>query len=343
MLNIKKLKEYFTCDLAIDLGTSHTTIIDKHRGLVVDEPSIVAVLENYGQLSVIAVGDEAFSMVGKVPRNHRIVSPMRNGVVSDFDISEYMLTSFITKALDGHPNRFFKPHPRVVITVPVGATQVEQRTIKELALKSGATEVHLLEQPLASGIGSNLDLDSHEGHIVIHIGAGLTEIAVLSMNDIVTHKTIEVGGDHLTNAIIQHFRYSYSILLSKHVAEKIKIELADPLPSHNDSDEEITLNVTGKDTSTNLPKDFVVTKKEVYKAIIHPLGEIVNAFLTTLEVISPEIATDILNNGIVLTGGGAKLINLSDFFEKITGIETIVADDPEYTAVNGCLKVLDED
>lgn len=343
MLKLTEIKKYFSCNLAIDLGTSKTVIIDPERGVLIDEATAVAIHEYKGQTNVIAVGNKALEMVGKESRGHKVVFPLKNGVIFDADIAEVMLTSFIDTAMSFHPNKLFKPNPKIVITVPCYATQLEKRSVKDLALKAGASEVRIIEQSLAAAFGSDLDIDTNNGHIMVHIGAGVTEVAILSMNDIVSHHTIECGGNHFTDAIKQHFRVNHKISLSTEVAERIKIELGSALLSINNETNSLEndfLSVSAVDIYTNLPKEVVINQTEVYKAISSVLAELINGFMESIVKMSPEIASDVFNNGIHLSGGGAKLSNLKDFFKKITSLKVNLVDDPDYVVVKGCVSCL---
>lgn len=347
MLTIENIKKYFRCDLAIDLGTDRTAIIDPERGVLIDEASAVAIQEIRGQIIVVAVGDEAYSMRGKEARGHRVIFPLKNGVVSDADIAEFMLTTFIERAMKSHPNKLFKPNPRIIITVPSYATQIEKRSVKDLALKAGASDVQLIEQSLAAGLGADLDIHENNGHLIVHIGADVTEVSVLSMGDVVTNHTIEVGGSHFTDAIKQHFRQNHKISLSDCVAEKIKIKLGMATYPEFTLDEEDnrvyeTIVVSAIDITTNIPKEVSISQFDVYKALINTLSEIMGGFMESLIGLSPEISSDLLKNGIHLSGGGAKLEKLKDFFEKVTGLKVVLLEDSEYVAVRGCLSYFDE-
>jgi rod shape-determining protein MreB len=333
---ISKIKKYISCDLAIDLGTSRTLIIDTDRGLLVDEATAVAINEVRGQIIAVAFGNEALEMKGKEARNHRVVFPLKNGVISDPDIAECMLTYFVEKSLESHPNKLFKPNPRIVITVPSYATEIEKRSIKELALKSGASEVHIVEQSLAAAIGANLDISDNNGHVVIHIGAGVTEISVISMNDIVITHTVEYGGTHFTQEIKKYFRSNHQLNISTETAERLKIELGTAImPAVNDPDADF-LTISALDIGTNLPKEIVVKEIEIYKALRIMLAELVNGLMEALADITPELSGDLLKNGIYLTGGGSKLSNLDKMFNRITQLDIKLIKSPEKAAVKGC-------
>jgi rod shape-determining protein MreB len=340
MSKIKKIKDYFSCNLAIDLGTSRTIIIDSERGLVVDQPSVVVVHEKYGMQKIIAVGDEAYKMIGKVPRNHKVIFPLDKGVISDFDVAEKMLLNFMEIALESHPNKIFKPNPKVVVTVPVNATQVEKRSLKELILKTGASHVEIIEQCLAAAIGSELNTNEHSGRLFIHMGYGITEIALISMDDIVLYKTLDVCGNELTLKIMEYFRYSFKVCINKSDAEMIKIKLAD-LTYKNDESENETLEINVVDMAINVPKKFTVTKKDVNKALIDPCARLIKETVGLLEEASSELNTDILENGIYLTGGGANLHNFDVLLNEVLSIPTTVIENPEYSAVKGCLHYLE--
>lgn len=336
MLSLKNIKQYLSCDLAIDLGTNTTLIIDSERGMLVNEATAVAIREDRGQITAIAFGNKALEMKGKEARNQKVIFPLKNGVISDIDIAECMLTYFVEKALENHPNKLFKPNPRIVITVPSYATEIEKRSIKELALKSGAREVHTIEQSLAAAIGADLDISDNNGHVVIHIGAGVTEIAVISMNDIVLTHTIEFGGNHFTQEIKKYFRQNHQLKISTDTAERLKVELGTAIaPKANDPNEDF-ITISALDIRSNLPKEVVVKEIEIYKALRNLLAEIISGLMEALAKITPELSGDLLKNGIYLTGGGSKLKDLDVMLKKVTRLNVKKVKKPEKVAVLGC-------
>lgn len=336
MLDLKNIKKYLSCDLAIDLGTSTTLIIDTERGMVVNEATAVAIKEIRGQIIAVAFGNEALEMKGKEARNHRVVFPLKDGSISDPDIAECMLTHFVEQAMKDHPNKLFKPNPRIVITVPSNATEIIKRSIKELALKSGAREVHIIEQSLAAALGAELDISDNNGHVVVHIGAGVTEIAIISMNDIVLTHTLEFGGTHFTQEIKRYFRQNHQLKISTETAERLKVELGTALvPKANVPDEDF-ISISALDLRSNLPKEIVVPEMEIYKALRDLLGETINGLMDALAKITPELSGDLLKNGIYLTGGGSKLKDLDIMLNNVTQLNIKKVKNPEKVAVKGC-------
>lgn len=340
MSTIKKIKELFTCDLAIDLGTSRMIIVDKKRGIVVDEPSVVVVHENWGKPTVIAVGQEAYDMIGKVPRNHKVIRPIKKGVISNFDVAEVMIYNFIELALKDHPNKLIKPNPNVVVTVPVSATQIEERSLKSLILRAGAKNVETIEQPLAAAIGSEVDTDNSSGKLFLNMGAGITEIALISMNDIVLHFESSVSGHSLTTKIIDYFRYNYKVGLSYNDAERIKKELVDLNYKKVDDKEEESITITVKDYSVNIPVDFKITKLEACKSIMNEVSDLVKDLVNSLENIPIELLQDVKENGIYLSGGASEIKNLDLIINNIISLPVTRVENSKYVAVNGCLEQL---
>jgi len=326
----------FSNDLAIDLGTANTLVYLKGKGIVVSEPSVVAVQKDHtGQRKVLAVGMEAKKMLGRTPGSIVAIRPMKDGVIADFDITEEMLRYFIQKV----HNRKTLVRPRIVICVPSGITQVEKRAVKESAESAGAREVYLIEEPMAAAIGSGLPITEASGNMIVDIGGGTTEVAVISLAGIVYAKSVRVGGDKLDEAIVQYIKRKYNLLIGERTAEHIKIEVGSAAPG---SDESMTMEVKGRDLVSGIPKTMEITALEVRDAISEPVNAIIEAVRIALERTPPELAADIVDKGIVLTGGGANLQNLDILLRQETGLPVVIAEDPLSSVVIGSGKVLDE-
>ncbi|NIQ95781.1 MAG: rod shape-determining protein [Desulfuromonadales bacterium] len=326
----------FSNDLAIDLGTANTLVYSKGKGVVVNEPSVVAVQkDNQGQRKVLAVGKEAKTMLGRTPGSIVAIRPMKDGVIADFDVTEEMLRHFIRKV----HNRKALVRPRIVICVPSGITQVEKRAVKESAESAGAREVYLIEEPMAAAIGAGLPITEPSGNMIVDIGGGTTEVAVISLAGVVFAKSVRVGGDKLDESIVHYMKRKYNMLIGERTAEQIKIEIGSAYP--DESDELATLEVKGRDLVTGIPKTLTVDSNEVREAIAEPINAIVEAVRIALERTPPELAADIVDKGIVLAGGGANLRSLDRLLREETGLPVVIAEDPLSCVVLGSGKVLD--
>lgn len=324
----------FSTDLAIDLGTANTCVYVKGHGLVLREPSVVAVKrDNRGNKVVLAVGHDAKRMLGRVPGNIEAIRPMKDGVIADFEVTEAMLRHFISKA---HKSNHFV-HPRVMICVPTGVTQVEKRAVKESAQSAGAREVYLIEEPMAAAIGANLPITEPISNMVVDIGGGTTEVAVISLAGIVYSRSVCVGGDKMDEAIMTHVKRKYNLLIGETSAEDIKIKIGSAYPL----DPEETLEIKGRDLLDGIPKNITITSEEIRKSIAEQVDSIVQAVRIALEQTPPELAADIVDRGIVLTGGGALLKGLDQLLRDQTNLPITVVDDPLSTVVMGTGKALD--
>ncbi|MBF8297107.1 MAG: rod shape-determining protein MreB [Bacteroidetes bacterium] len=319
----------FSADIAVDLGTANTVIWMKGKGIVLNEPSIVAFDRNTKK--IIAIGHEAREMLGRTHRDIRTIRPMKDGVIADFEIAEGMLREFIKKTSVG-----WVPSRRV--SVPSGITEVEKRAVRYAAEHAGAKEVHLLAEPMASAIGIGLDVDAPVGNMVVDIGGGTTEIAVIALSGIVTEESIRVAGDEKNNAIIQFFKRNHNILIGERTAEAIKCEVGSAMPLK----EEITIQVKGRDLVNGVPKTTEVSSVEIREALNEPIAQIVEAVKVTLERTPPELSADILDRGIMLTGGGALLKGLDERIRLETNLPVHVAEDPLTAVVRGTGRVLED-
>jgi rod shape-determining protein MreB and related proteins len=324
----------FSNDLAIDLGTATTLIYVKGKGIVSCEPSVVAVAEDgRGGMRAIAVGREAKEMLGRTPGNIRAVRPLRDGVIADFEITEAMLRHFIAMA----HNRRTLVKPRIIICVPFGITEVEKRAVKESAEGAGAREVYLIEEPMAAAIGAGLPITEPSGNMVVDIGGGTTEVAVLSLAGIVYSQSVRVGGDKMDDAIMGYMKRKYNLAIGEQTAERIKIQIGNAYPL----EKQLTMEVKGRDMIAGIPKTVVVNSDEIRDALSEPINAIVDAVLSALERTPPELAADISDKGIVLTGGGSLLTNLDVLLREETGLPVMVCDDPISAVVLGSGKALD--
>ncbi len=330
-----KLIGIFSNDLSIDLGTANTIVIAKGRGIIINEPSVVAVkTEKYGQTRVLAVGHEAKAMVGKTPGNIRAIRPMRDGVIADFDMTEKMIRKFIEKA----HGRTSLISPRIIICVPYGLTQVERKAVRESALSAGAREVFLIEEPMAAAIGAGIDIREPEGNLVVDIGGGTTEIGVVSLGGLVLSKSIRTAGDKIDQCIINYVRKKYNLLIGERAAEDIKINIGTAVLL----DEELVMTVTGRDQIEGLLSSVQLTSEDVREAMKEPLKEIAEALRNVLEQMPPDLAGDIVNNGIILTGGGALIRQLDKYLSNIVRIPVFVADEPLLAVARGTGRALEE-
>ncbi len=332
---INKLIGVFSNDLSIDLGTANTLVLVKGNGIIINEPSVVAIqTDKYGREKVLAVGQEAKEMVGKTPGNIRAVRPMKDGVIADFDITEKMIRYFIEKA--HHRKTFIRP--RIIVCVPFGLTQVERKAVRESALNAGAREVFLIEEPMAAAIGAGLPVKEPHGNLVVDIGGGTTEIGVVSLGGLVISKSIRTAGDKIDQAIADYVKRKYNLLIGDRVAEEIKIEIGSALPL----DEEVSMVVNGRDQVSGLLSSIELTSEDVREAMREPLREIGDALKDILEVTPPDLAGDIVENGIVLTGGGALIRMLDKYFSDIVKLPVYVAEEPLLAVAKGTGRVLDE-
>ena len=328
----KPLSSLFGRDMAVDLGTANTLVYLRGRGIVLNEPSVVAV--NVKDDRPLAVGMEAKRMIGRTPAHIQAIRPLRDGVIANFDMCEKMLSYFIRKA---NPGRFTKP--RIVICVPSGITGVEQRAVQEAAESAGARKpAHIIEEPMAAAIGAGLPVHEPTGNMVVDIGGGTTEVAVISLGGIVTSQSVRIGGDELDEAIIQFIKKEYSLALGERTAEEIKIALGSACPLEN----ELHAEIRGRDLITGLPKTIVTTTEEIREAIEEPVSSIVDAVKVTLDKTPPELAADIMEQGIVLTGGGALLHGIDARLAAETGMPIIIADNPLHSVVIGSGMCLEE-
>jgi rod shape-determining protein MreB len=338
---IKSLFGMFSNDLSIDLGTANTLIYVRGQGIVLNEPSVVAIRQDRGPggpKSIAAVGTEAKLMLGRTPGNITAIRPLKDGVIADFTITEKMLQHFIHKV---HEARFFKPSPRVLICVPCGSTQVERRAIRESAAGAGAREVYLIEEPMAAAIGAGMPVDEARGSMVLDIGGGTSEVAVISLNGIVYSSSVRIGGDRFDDAVINYVRRNYGTLIGEATAERIKHEIGSAYPGKEVKE----LEVKGRNLSQGIPRSFTLNSNEILEALQEPLAGIVGAVKTALEQTPPELGADVAERGIVLTGGGALLRDLDKLLMEETGLPVVVADDPLTCVARGggrALELFDE-
>ena len=326
----------FSNDLAVDLGTANTLVYVKGKGIVGNEPSVVAVQEELrGSKKILAVGKEAKDMVGRTPGSIRAIRPLKDGVIADFDVAQKMLEYFIRKT---HNNRKSFVRPRIIVSVPIGITEVEKRAVKESAEAAGAREVYLMEETMSAALGAGMPITEPTGNMVVDIGGGTTGVAVISLAGIVVSKSVRVGGDKLDEAIMQYVKRNYNMLIGERTAEEVKIKLAQLYGNG----EIKTMQVKGRDLRAGVPRTIDITSDEVREAMSEPVGVIVEAIKQTLERTPPELAADIVDNGIMLTGGGALLGGLDKLLMQETGLPVSVAEDPLSCVVYGSGKALDE-
>jgi rod shape-determining protein MreB len=325
----------FSNDLAIDLGTANTLVYVKGVGIVTNEPSVVAVQRDArGGKKILAVGKEAKEMLGRTPGSIMAIRPMKDGVIADFEITEAMLRYFIERA----HNRRTMVKPRIIICVPYGITEVEKRAVKESAESAGAREVHLIEEPMAAAIGAGLPITEPSGSMIVDIGGGTTEVAVISLAGIVYSKSVRVGGDKMDEAIVNYLKRKYNLLIGERTAEQIKITIGTAYPDENIQ----TMAVKGRDLVAGIPKTIEVSSEEIREAIMEPINTIVEAVRVALEKTPPELAADIVDKGIVLAGGGALIRNLDILLREETGLPVMIAEDPLCAVVLGSGKALDQ-
>jgi rod shape-determining protein MreB len=327
----KSLRGYFSNDVSIDLGTANTLIYVRGKGIVLNEPSVVAVRDEpaRGGKTIVAVGAEAKNMLGRTPGHITAVRPMKDGVIADFTYTEKMLQYFINKV---HGNRFLRPSPRVLVCVPYGSTQVERRAIKESAEGAGARSVFLIDEPMAAAVGAGLPVQEPRGSMVLDIGGGTSEVAVISLNGIVYAASARIGGDRFDDAIVNYVRRNYGILIGEATAERVKIEIGSAYPGQQVRE----MSVKGRNLSEGVPRSFTLNSNEILEALQEPLQGIVGAVKQALEQTPPELGADIAERGMMLTGGGALLRDLDRLLAEETGLPVLVAEDPLTCVVRGC-------
>jgi rod shape-determining protein MreB and related proteins len=330
----KNLTNIWSQDMAIDLGTANTLVVLKSQGVVLNEPSVVAIVENMGKKTVLAVGDEAKTMLGRTPGNISAIRPLRDGVIADFIVTEEMIKHFIKKV---HKNSTFA-NPRILICVPTGSTPVERKAIQDSALAAGARRVQLIEEPIAAAIGANLPISEATGSMVVDIGGGTTEIAVMSLGGLVYSKSLRVAGDAMDTAMINYMRKEYNLMIGDSTAEKIKKEIGTAIPSNNN-----TYPVKGRDLRSGTPKEVNITEEDTAEALNDILKEMVNGIKDALENTPPELSADLVDMGLTLTGGGALLKNIDKRFSKETGLPVYIADDPLACVAIGTGKALENE
>lgn len=333
---LSKFMGWLSADMAIDLGTANTLVYVKGKGIVLNEPSVVAIEEYRGKKQVLAVGNEAKQMLGRTPGDINAIRPLRDGVIADFEIAEEMIKYFIRKV---HNRRTFAS-PMVIVCVPSGSTAVERRAIQESAEAAGARKVWLIEEPMAAAIGADLPVTEPTGSMVVDIGGGTTEVAVLSLGGIVYARSVRVGGDKMDAAIISYIRRNHNLLVGEGSAERIKKEIGSACAP--DAGEGRTIEIKGRDLMNGVPKEIIITERQVAESLSEPVSQIVEAVKVALEHTAPELAADIVDKGIVLTGGGALLTNLDQVLRNATGLPVSIAEDPLACVVKGTGKALDE-
>ncbi len=332
MVGLSSILGWFSSDLAIDLGTATTLVYVRGKGITLSEPSVVALEKQTNQ--VLAVGIEAKRMVGRTPGNIVAIRPIKEGVIADFAMTERMLEYFITKS---HNRRAFV-RPRCIIGVPSRITEVEQRAVRESTNQAGAREVYLIEEPVAAAIGAGLPITEPSGNMVVDIGGGTTDIAVISLGGIVCSESVKVAGDSMDDAILSYIKRRYNLLIGEHMAERVKIEVGSAYPMEQAK----TMMVKGRDMISGIPRTVVVNDSEIREALEDPIHSIVNALRTALENTPPELAGDIIDKGVVITGGGSLLPGLATRFQEETNLPIITVEDPLTSVVYGVGKVLDE-
>lgn len=337
----KKVRGLFSTDLSIDLGTANTLIYVRGQGIILNEPSVVAIRQdgrNNSAKTIAAVGEEAKRMLGRTPGNIQTIRPLKDGVIADFTVTEKMLQHFIRQV---HETRVLRPSPRVLVCVPYGSTQVERRAIRESAAGAGAREVFLIEEPMAAAIGAGMPVHEARGSMVLDIGGGTSEVGVISLNGIVYSASVRIGGDRFDESIVSYIRRNYGILIGDTTAERIKQEIGSAFPGN----EVLEIEVKGRNLAEGVPRSFTVNSNEVLEALQEPLSGIVGAVKTALEQTPPELGSDVAERGIVLTGGGALLRDLDRLLMEETGLPVVVAEDPLTCVARGggrALELMDE-
>ena len=333
---LSSLFGFLSADMAIDLGTANTLVYVKGRGIVLNEPSVVAIVEVKGKKKVLAVGEEAKKMLGRTPGNISAIRPLRDGVIADFEVAEEMIKYFIRKV---HNRRSFAS-PLVIVCVPSGSTAVERRAIQESAESAGARRVFLIEEPMAAAIGAGLDVTAPTGNMIVDIGGGTTEVAVLSLGGIVYSRSVRVGGDKMDEAIIAYIRRNHNLLVGEASAARVKEEIGSACPPENGDGE--TMEIKGRDLMNGVPKELIISERQVAESLTEPISAIIETVKVALEHTAPELAADIVDKGIVLTGGGALLGNMDYVLRHATGLPVSLADDPMTCVVLGTGRALEE-
>ena len=331
-----RLFGFLSADMAIDLGTANTLVYVKGRGIVLNEPSVVATIEIKGKKQILAVGNEAKQMLGRTPGNIQAIRPLREGVIADFEVAEEMIKHFIRKV---HNRRSFAS-PMIVVCVPSGSTAVERRAIQESAESAGARRVYLIEEPMAAAIGAGLPVTEPTGSMVVDIGGGTTEVAVLALGGIVYSRSVRVGGDKMDEAIIAYIRRNHNLLVGESSAERIKEEIGSACPPEDGDGP--TMEIKGRDLMQGVPRELTISQRQVAESLAEPVGAIIETVKVALEHTAPELAADIVDKGIVLTGGGALLGNMDYVLRHATGLPVSLADDPLSCVVLGTGRALEE-
>jgi len=332
-----RLFGFLSADMAIDLGTANTLVYVKGRGIVLNEPSVVAIADNRGRKQVLAVGEEAKMMLGRTPGNIAAIRPLRDGVIADFEVAEEMIKHFIRKV---HNRRSFAS-PLIIVCVPSGSTAVECRAIQESAESAGARKVLLIEEPMAAAIGAGLPVTEPSGSMVVDIGGGTTEVAVISLGGIVYARSVRVGGDKMDEAIISYIRRTFNLLIGESSSERIKMEIG-AATAPDEGEEGVLAEVKGRDLMNGVPREVVVSQRQIAESLAEPVGQIVEAVKVALENTPPELAADIVDKGIVLTGGGALLYRLDEVLRAATGLPVVVAEEPLSCVALGTGRALEE-
>ena len=332
----KRIRGLFSTDLSIDLGTANTLIYIPEQGIVLNEPSVVAIKEDRarGNKFIAAVGADAKAMLGRTPGNITAIRPLKDGVIADFAVTERMLRFFIEKV---HESKLLRPSPRILVCVPCGSTQVERRAIRESASRAGAREVYLVEEPMSAAVGAGLPVDQAQGSMVLDIGGGTSEVAVISLNGIVYSASVRIGGDRFDEAIINYVRRNYGTLIGEATAERIKQEIGSAYPGNEISE----IEVKGRNLAEGIPRSFTLNSNEMLEALQEPLAGIVGAVKVALEQTPPELGADVAERGIVLTGGGALLKDIDRLISEETGLPVLIANDPLTCVARGGGKILE--
>tara|TARA_B110000967_G_scaffold144526_1_gene147919 strand:+ start:87 stop:1121 length:1035 start_codon:yes stop_codon:yes gene_type:complete len=330
----KKIKSFWSQDMAIDLGTANTLVVLKDKGVVLNEPSVVAIVNEMGKKTVLAVGDEAKTMLGRTPGNIQAIRPLRDGVIADFIVTEEMIKYFIKKV---HIKSTFA-NPRILICVPTGSTPVERKAIQDSALAAGARRVQLIEEPIAAAIGAGLPISEATGSMIVDIGGGTTEIAVMSLGGVVFSKSLRIAGDAMDGSIINYMRKKFNLLIGESTAEKIKKEIGTAIPTTNN-----IFLMKGRDIRTGTPKEISLTEEDACEALMPILNQMLSAIKEALENTPPELSADLVDMGLVLTGGGALLKNIDKLISKDTGLPVTIADNPLECVAIGTGKALENE
>jgi rod shape-determining protein MreB len=330
----KEIKSIWSQDMAIDLGTANTLVVLKDKGVVLNEPSVVAIINEMGKRTVLAVGDEAKTMLGRTPGNIQAIRPLRDGVIADFIVTEEMIKHFIKKV---HIKNTFA-NPRILICVPTGSTPVERKAIQDSALAAGARRVQLIEEPIAAAIGAGLPISEATGSMIVDVGGGTTEIAVMSLGGVVFSKSLRIAGDAMDGAIINYMRKKFNLLIGESTAEKIKKEIGTAIPSTNN-----VFLMKGRDIRTGTPKEISLTEEDACEALMPILNQMLAAIKEALESTPPELSADLVDMGLVLTGGGALLKNIDKLISKDTGLPVTIADNPLECVAIGTGKALENE